>query len=90
METLTGPLILVPPTTIYREYFSHAEIDTFCGRYADVLVPYTINPNDAVVAATPADAMQLIYSAAQEGVPTMFLQWNQGARRRIMHIALLH
>ena len=34
--------------------------------------------------------MRLIYAAAQEGVPTAFLQWHQGARGRGAQIVLLH
>ena len=78
IATPTGPLILVPPETIYRDYFYCTETDTFNRRYAAVLAPYSINPTAAAAVATPVDVARLIYTAALEGAPTAFLQWHHG------------
>ena len=90
MSTSTGPLILVPPETIYRDYLSCTETDTFNRRYAAVLAPYSINPTAAAAATTPVDVARLLYTAALEGAPAAFLQWHQGTRGRGAQIVLLH
>ena len=90
MATPTGPLILVPPKTIYRDHFSCTETDTFNRHYAAVLAPYTINPTAAAAAATPVDVARIIYTTALEGAPTALLRWHQGTRVRGAQIALLH
>ena len=87
MATTPRPPSLVPPTNSYWYYFAHAETDTFRGRYAAILAPYSIDP---VKADAPVDVTRLIYAAAQEVVPTLFLQWHQGERGRGVQIALLH
>ena len=79
METLIAPLSLIPPTTRYLDYFPLAENNTFRRHYAAVLALYSIEPTVAAATA-PADAARLIYVAAQEGVPTEFMKWNQGER----------
>ena len=88
MVTPTGLPSFVLLATTYRDYFSRAKTDTFSGRYATVLAPYSINPT--ATAATPADVARLIYSAAQEGVPTAFLHWRKRMMGRGAQIALLH
>ena len=89
MANLEYPPNLVPPTTIYHDIFACAETNTFCGRYTDVLMPYSVDPSDLDAAAVPADDALLIYAVAQEGVPTAFTQWRQGERGRGPHIKLL-
>ena len=70
MENLIGPQNLVLPATTYQDCFSYSETDTSHGRYSVVLAPYKIDPVDAM-----SDKVAiLVYSAAQEGVPTAFLQ----------------
>ena len=51
------------------------------------MAPYTIDPS---ATAMPDNVARLIYATTQEGVPTAFLQWNQGTRERGAQIALLH
>ena len=75
MSTLTGPLILVPPETIYRDSLSCTETNTFNRSYAAVLAPYSINPTAAAAAATPVDVARLLYTAALEGAPAKELGW---------------
>ena len=79
MATLTSPPSLVLPTTSYLDYVSCSETNTFRRRYAAVPEPYTIN-HAHVTADVSSKVAQLIYSEAQEGIPTVFLQWHQGAR----------
>ena len=88
MATPTSLPSFVLLVTTYRDYFSRAKTDTFSGRYATVLAPYSINPT--ATAATPADVARLIYSAAQEGVPTAFLHWRERVMGEGAQIALLH
>ena len=59
---------LLPPLTLYRNYFTRAEMDTFCGRYAAVLGPYNIEPSNTASAVKPKEVINQIYDAAQEGV----------------------
>ena len=55
------------------------------------MVQYSINFDAAAAAdVAPADVARLIYAADQEGVPSAFIQWHQGARGRGVHSALLH
>ena len=49
-----------------------------------------INPTASAAASATANVARLIYTAVKEGVPTAFLQWNQGGRGRGTQIALLH
>ena len=72
MANLTRPPILVSPDTTYRDYLYCANTNTFYVCYYAVLVPYEIDTTTAVV--TPAKVTRLIYSAAQEVIPTNFLQ----------------
>ena len=66
MATLTDPLSLIPPTTIYWDYLSTTETNTFHRFYANILVPYSMN----LVSASTANVAQLIYAADQEGIMT--------------------
>ena len=86
------PLSLILPATNYQDYLSRAKTDTSCIRYVTILAPYTLPPPPppSAAAADPANVEQLIYAATQEGVPTAFLQWHQGATGRGAQIALLY
>ena len=90
MVNLINPPRLAPPTTIYRDYFYHIKTDTFCERHATVLAAYSIDPAADATAAAPTEVARLIYAAAQDGVPTAFLQQRQGTRGRGTKIALLN
>ena len=81
---------LVPLVTTYRDYLSRSNTNTFRGRYAAVLDPYSINPTASAAAAAPADNARLIYAAVQEGVVTNFLQWYHVTRGRGAQTSLLH
>ena len=69
------PTRLVPLETNYRDYFSCSNTDTFCGCYAAVLAPYFIDP---AAPDAPANVSRLIYTTAQEGVPTPFFNGIRG------------
>ena len=84
MANLTNPPSLVPPATIYRDYFSHTNTNSFCGRYAAILDLYMINPADTA----PDNVARLIYAAEQEGFPAALLKCHQGKRWRSAQIAL--
>ena len=73
MVISTGPPRIILPTTIYHNYFSHTETDTFRGHYVTVLAPYTFDLAKSVAAATSADVLWLIYATSHEGFPTAFL-----------------
>ena len=72
METPIVPPSLVSPTTRYQYYFTHAEINTFCGRYATVLVPYYIDPANAAATTASSNVVRVIYARSQF-MPTYFL-----------------
>ena len=69
------PTRLVPLETNYRDYFSCSNTNTFCGCYTAVLAPYFIDP---AVPDAPANILRLIYTAAQEVVPTPFFSGIRG------------
>ena len=72
MAIPTAPPSLVPTTNIFWDHFARAETNTFRRRYDTVLVPYYINPAETSAATASVDVAWLIYSADQEGVPTLF------------------
>ena len=51
-------------------------MDTFRGCYTKVFSPYKIETENATAAIRPQEVSRNIYSVAQEGVPTAFLQWH--------------
>ena len=90
---MDNPIIrpgLVPPLATYHEYFVRAETDAFCGHYASVLHPYYTETENAAATTTPAEFVQKIYAAEQEGVPTALIQWHRSAGGKGAHIALIH
>ena len=46
---------LVPSLATYRNYFTRAETNTFCGHYADVIRTYKIDAENAAAATTPSE-----------------------------------
>ena len=73
MAGLSGPPDLVLTICTYRVYLSSPETDPFFGGYDAVLEPYRIDPMNATAAQTPARVSQQIYTASQQGEPTVFL-----------------
>ena len=51
-------------------------MDTFRGCYTTVFSPYNIETENAAAAVRRQEVPRNIYSTAQEGVPTAFLQWH--------------
>ena len=72
---------LMPPLAKYRDYFARSETDTFCGHYVAILRPYSINTKNVAAATAPAEVAQQIYTAAQEVILTVFLQWHRSMHR---------
>ena len=65
--------------TSYRDYFARADMDTFQGRYNVVLTPYKIDPENTTATVGLQEFAWKIYAAAQEDVPTAFIQWHRGS-----------
>ena len=65
-------------------------MDTFHRCYAAVLIPYKIDPANAAAAVGPQEVTRNIYAAAQEVVPTAFLQCHRVAGGLGAHIFLVH
>ena len=89
MADPTGRLSLIHPLTTYCDYFSRDEIDTFCRCYAAFILPYHIKTASFTSTVIPQEVYRHIYSAVQEGVPTVFIQWHRGTVGKGAHIALL-
>ena len=66
------------------------ETYTVCGCYTAVFRQYQIKKTNAVTAVGTPEVARQIYTVAQEGMTTAFLQWHQGAGGVGAHITLLH
>ena len=64
---------LVPPFRTYREYFASEETNPFTDNFAAVMVPYTLDPANAVAAHETAAFSRQVYSSTMSGEPTVFL-----------------
>ena len=64
MANPTGREILVPLLTSYRDYFVKVEMDTFCGCYSTVLIPYKIDLVNAAATIKRQEFALQIYAAA--------------------------
>ena len=74
MADPTGFTSLVPLLTSYHDYFAMAEMNTFRGRYAVVLIPYKIEMVNADASVKPQELAHKIYDVDEEGVLTVILQ----------------
>ena len=90
MAKSTGPPRIVPLGGTYQDYLSRSNTNTFCGRYAAILMPYAIDPAASAADSVPDDVVRLIHAAMQEGVPTAFLKWHQGMRGGSTQIEIFH
>ena len=90
MDDNTGRPSLVSLLATYCDYFSRADTNTFCSRYASVFRPYHIEIENSATTVSPQEVARKKYATAQEDVLTAFLQWHKSAGGRGNQIALLH
>ena len=67
------------PLQTHSDYLARAETYTLIGSYASVFRLHQIYMAKTTYAVVAQEVDRKIYYAAQEGVPTAFLKWYQGA-----------